>query len=180
MRYGDNANGIRTRLHPKNPTPISSLSYYMIFKLQIWPDSQITHHNLCTHKYQQTSRSSIKEDLQEHTFIPGNWIQSIAVPVALATNSVTVSSAIDNSLPIPTDAYWKITWFNLMCQLWERTLEWPSCQQELLLGYPRNIKVWQIQGRIQSFKWNSKSSQGHKNEAYNIVQATEQTRSATF
>jgi hypothetical protein len=157
----------------------------MIFKLQIWPDSQITHHNLCTHKYQQTSRSSIKEDLQEHTFIPGNWIQSIAVPVALATNSVTVSSAIDNSLPIPTDAYWKITWFNntahhLMYQLWERTLEWPSCQQELLLGYPRNIKFWQTQGRIQSFKWKSKSSQGHKNEADNIVQATEQTRSATF
>lgn len=32
------------------------------------------------------------------TFIPGIWIQSIAVPVALARNSVKVSSAIASNL----------------------------------------------------------------------------------
>lgn len=51
--------------------------------------------NLLT--YLERTKEKKKESKIE-TFIPGNWTQSTAVPVAFERNSAKVSSAIDRNL----------------------------------------------------------------------------------
>ena len=50
-------------------------------------------------RYREEEKELIDDSqLEEHTFIPGIWTHSTAVPVAFEINSAKVSSAMDKSL----------------------------------------------------------------------------------
>jgi hypothetical protein len=105
MRNSNNANGMWTRLQMPTLLLIISVHQCTNMPVVLIPEKQD-----CTPL--QLQQASVWDGVlvicwqdnwgSWHTFIPGNWIQSMAVPVAFEINSVTVSSAIDNSLPTHT------------------------------------------------------------------------------